>query len=94
MIYFSDRKKGYGSAKMLQTMLLIGGKEGFCCRAWRFAKARFPGMWDSNPQLDRMQPAHSHVVALFANSAALHGRCRQATLAGSIWLPLTLICNG
>ena len=32
-------------------------------------------------------------VARFAVSAALHGRCKPATLGGSIWLPLTLICN-
>ena len=49
--------------------------------------------WDLNPQPDRVQPARCHVIALFASSVALHWRCRRATLGGTIWLPLTLICN-
>jgi hypothetical protein len=51
-------------------------------------------MRGSNPLAISTQPAFCLAVALIANSAALHGRCKLGASNGLNWRCVTLICNG
>jgi len=53
----------------------------------------FVDVRESNPRSVFSQPASYLVVALFAKSAALQGRCIFRTLPGLNWRRLTLICG-